>query len=93
MKAIKKVLAQAMNKYFQFSNNIMLLKNCTSKLSKNKAVYNYIVYVTMWYLVTVMCNCGIQLFYGTVKYCGSNTCLCLPYMWHNYNHCCIITPL
>ena len=26
IEAIKEVLAQAMNKYFQFSNNIMLLK-------------------------------------------------------------------
>ena len=28
----------------------------------------------MWSLVTVKCNCGIQLFHGTVKYCSSHTC-------------------
>ena len=34
---IKKVLAWAMTKYFQFSNNTMLLKNnCTTRLPKNK---------------------------------------------------------
>ena len=34
----------------------------------------------MWSLVTVMRNCGIQLFQGTVKYCSSHTvCICCLY--------------
>ena len=69
IKAIKEVLAQAMNKYFQVSNIIMLLKTV---VPLNYQRLNYIVCVTMWSLVTVMHNCGIQ-FYGTVKYCSSHT--------------------
>ena len=41
----------------------------------------------MWSLVTVMCDCGIQLFRGTVNIAvviPVNVSLCLLYMWHNY---------
>ena len=50
-----------------------------TKFPKEKAILslNYIVCIALWSLVTVMHNCGIQLFHGTVKYCNSHTCLCL----------------
>ena len=41
----------------------------------------------MWSFITVMHNCGIQLFHGTVKFAVAildNVSLCLLYMWHNY---------
>ena len=44
----------------------------------------------MWSLVTIMRNCGIQLFPSTVKHAVAipvNVTLCLLYMWNN----CIIT--
>ena len=60
-----------MNKYFQFSNNIMLLKTLKAIL---RFTITYIKYVAMWSLVAVIRNCGIQLFNGTVKYYSSHTC-------------------
>ena len=71
--AIKEVLAWATTKHFQFSNNIMLLKTVLTLSYQRIKLYNYIVYIAMWSLVTIMCNCGIQLFCGTVKYCISHT--------------------
>ena len=40
IEVIKEVLAWAMNKYFQFSNNIVLLKTI-SYVPKNKAVLSF----------------------------------------------------
>ena len=65
IKAAKEMLAQAMNKNFQFSN-IMLLKTVLPLSYQRIKLYSYIVYVAVWSLVTVKCNCGIQLFHGTV---------------------------
>ena len=45
--AYKEVLAQAMIKYFQFSNNIMLLKTFIPLSYQRIKLYNYIVYVAM----------------------------------------------
>ena len=60
-----------MNKHFQFSNNsnniMLLLKSSTTKLPKNKAVLSFKIYVAIWSLVTVMRDCGIQLFYETLQ--------------------------
>ena len=44
------------------------MKVGTTKLPKNKALKLY--YVAMWSLVTVMHNCEIQSFHGTVKCCS-----------------------
>ena len=45
IEAIKEVLAQAMNNYVKFSNNI---NSCTTKLPKNKAL--------KLYLYTLLCG-------------------------------------
>ena len=59
----------------------MLLKTYIPLSYQIIKLYNYIVYVSMWSLVTVMHNCGIQLIRGAMKHCSSHTCSCLLYMW------------
>ena len=49
IKAIKDVLTQAMNKYFQFSNNIMFLKTFSYQRIK---LYNYIEYVATYVVLS-----------------------------------------
>ena len=69
IEAIKEVLAWVMNKYFQFSNNVMTFVPLSYQRIKpfKLYMYNYIVYTAMWSLVTVMHTCGIQLFCVTVE--------------------------
>ena len=46
----------------------------------------------MWSLVTVMRNCGIHLFYETVKHCSSHTCKCKSVLTvHVYHYTGTIT--
>ena len=47
IEAIKEVLVQATNKYFQFSNNVMSLKTFVPLSYQKIKLYNYIVYVAM----------------------------------------------
>ena len=49
IEAIKEVLAWAMNKHFQFTNNNnVTLKSCTTKLPMNKAVLSFrIIFYTL----------------------------------------------
>ena len=52
IKAIKEVLARAMNKYFRFSNNIM--NCCTTKLPKNKAIFKLcLLYMWLNYIIVL----------------------------------------
>ena len=59
---IEEMLARTMNKNFQFSNNIMLLKTVVplrlTKLPKNKAILSF----AMWSLVTIMYIVGFNYF-------------------------------
>ena len=50
IEAIKKVWAQAMNKHFQFNNNVVL-KSSTTKPPKNKAVLSFKII-----LYTLLCG-------------------------------------
>ena len=69
LEAIKEVLSWAINKYFQFSITTMLVKTVVplSYQSPFKCS-NYIVYVAMWSLVTVIHNRGLCILWYSVWY-------------------------